>query len=292
MVKTNILELLTNLNAAGVRVNLLNNYDPATYTSKAGEDKQGVRFKQDTPYYKLPKYEISSAGNLNVSFVLKGKATDLTTGKSYDAINFKCISFVKNQQLFKKTLDICPEDAGIVHDLGYDIKDNVIDLTQYSLTDGIDVDWNDFADACVERYIYEALRERTHKTHDLTPRTTEEKRLLKEGFDTRTGVWSPIVTSALIRVRNNKTDYIGFGWVNGNKGIPRIKDILTNIENRVKLSDASKAIYELYQQGYEIQDANQKVNACKYNMLINKVAVPSKTFDVYRNGIKFEVRFK
>ena len=224
--------------------------------------------------------------------MLKGKATDLTTGKSYDAINFKCISFVKNQQLFKKTLDICPEDAGIVRDLGYDINDNVIDLTQYSLTDGIDVDWNDFADACVERYIYEALREHTHKTPDLTPRTPEEKRLLTEGFDTRTGVWSPIVTSTLIRVRNNTTDYIGFGWVNGNKFIPRIAVILTNIENRVKLSDASKTIYELYKQGYEIQDASQKVNACKYNMLINKVTVPSKTFEVYRNGIKFEVRFK
>jgi hypothetical protein len=292
MVKTNILELLTSLNAAGVRVNLLNNYDPATYTSKAGEDKQSVRFKQDTPYYKLPKYEISSAGNLNVSFVLKGKATDLTTGKSYDAINFKCISFVKNQQLFKKTLDICPEDAGIVRDLGYDIKDNIIDLTQYSLTDGIDVDWYDFADACVERYIYEALRERTHKTHDLTPRTLDEERLLKEGFDTRTGVWSPIVTGTLIRVKNVNTDYIGFGNVNGYKCIPRIADILTQIENRVKLSDASKAIYELYKQGYEIQDANQKVNACKYNMLINRVTVPSSTFYIFRNGIKFEVRFK
>lgn len=292
MVKTNILELLTNLNAAGVRVNLLNNYDPATYTSKAGEDKQGVRFKQDTPYYKLPKYEISSAGNLNVSFVLKGTATDLTTGKSYDAINFKCISFVKNQQLFKKTLDICPEDAEIVRDLGYDIKDNVIDLTQFSLTDGIDVDWNDFADACVERYIYEALRERAKKTPDLTPRTQEETRLLKEGYDTRTKVWSPIVTSTLIRVKNDKTDYIGFGRVNGNKGIPRIADIFTNIENHVKLSDASKAIYELYKQGYEIQDARQKVNACKYNMLINNVAVPSTKFEVYRNGIKFEVSFK
>ena len=135
MVKTNILELLTNLNAAGVRVNLLNNYDPATYTSKAGEDKQGVRFKQDTPYYKLPKYEISSAGNLNVSFVLKGEAVDLSTGKSYEAINFKCISFVKNQLLFKKTLDICPEDAGIVRDLGYDIKDNVIVLNEPNLVD-------------------------------------------------------------------------------------------------------------------------------------------------------------
>ena len=292
MVRTNILELLTDLNAAGVRVNLLNNYDPATYTSKAGEDKQGVRFKQDTPYYKLPKYEISSAGNLNVSFVLKGKATDLSTGKSYDAINFKCISFVKNQQLFKKTLDICPEDAGIVRDLGYDINDNVIDLTQYSLTDGIDVDWNDFADACVERYIYEALRERTHRTPDLTVRTPDEKRLLKEGFDTRSGVWSPIVTSTLLRVKNKGADYIGFGRINGCKGVPRIADILTNIENRVKLSNASKAIYELYKQGYVIEDANQKVNACKYNMLINKVPVPTRTFEVFRNGIKFEVSFK
>ena len=292
MVRTNILELLTDLNAAGVRVNLLNNYDPATYTSKAGEDKQGVRFKQDTPYYKLPKYEISSAGNLNVSFVLKGKATDLSTGKSYDAINFKCISFVKNQQLFKKTLDICPEDACIVRDLGYDINDNVIDLTQYSLTDGIDVDWNDFADACVERYIYEALRERTHRTPDLTVRTPDEKRLLKEGFDTRSGVWSPIVTSTLLRVKNKGADYIGFGRINGCKGVPRIADILTNIENRVKLSNASKAIYELYKQGYVIEDANQKVNACKYNMLINKVPVPTRTFEVFRNGIKFEVSFK
>lgn len=292
MVKTNILELLTNLNAAGVRVNLLNNYDPATHLIKADETQQCVRFNQDTPYYKLPKYEISSAGNLNVTFVLTGKATDLITGKSYDATNFKCISFVKNQQLFKKTLDICPEDVDIVRDLGYDVNDNVIDLTQFSLTDGIDVDWNDLADACVERYIYEALRERAHRTPDLTPRTPEEQRLLKEGYDTRSKIWSPIVLKAHKRVENKMTDYIGFGIVNGNKSIPHIADILTNVENRVKLSNAAKAVLELHEQGYEIQDARQKVNACKYNMLINKVTVPLTKFDVYRKGVKFEICFR
>lgn len=292
MVTPNILELLATLHAAGVRVNLLNNYDPATHTDKANESRQTVRFEQDKPYYKLPKYDVSSAGNLNINFTLKGKAVDIVHHKSYEAVNFKCISIVKNQQLFKDSLDICPEDADIVRELGFEVEDdNTIDLSKFSLTDGIDVSEYKFADALVERYIFEAFKDRTPKPKMdwSTPFSYEEKLLLENGYNARTKVWNPIITKVTNRVGNNKTDYIGYGYINGNKGIPYIANVL-KIEP-AKRTLTARRIFELWETGYRPEDVELKVNTYKYALLIKNHKMTTDRYPIKRNDIEFLVSF-
>lgn len=292
MVTPNILELLATLHAAGVRVNLLNNYDPATHTDKANESRQTVRFEQDKPYYKLPKYDVSSAGNLNINFTLKGKAVDIVHHKSYEAVNFKRISIVKNQQLFKPTLDICPEDADLVRELGFEVgDDNTIDLSKFSLTDGIDVSEYKFADALAERYIFEAFKDRTpqQKMDWSTPFSYEEKLLLENGYNARTKVWNPIITKVTNRVGNHKNDYIGYGYVNGNKGIPYIANVL-KIEPK-DMTLTARRVYDLWKTGYRPQDVELQVNTYKYALLIKNHKMSTNQYPIKRNDIEFLVSF-
>ena len=271
MVTPNILELLATLHAAGVRVNLLNNYDPATHTDKANESRQTVRFEQDKPYYKLPKYDHH---------------------KSYEAVNFKRISIVKNQQLFKPTLDICPEDADLVRELGFEVgDDNTIDLSKFSLTDGIDVSEYKFADALAERYIFEAFKDRTpqQKMDWSTPFSYEEKLLLENGYNARTKVWNPIITKVTNRVGNHKNDYIGYGYVNGNKGIPYIANVLKLEPKDMTLT--ARRIYDLWKTGYRPEDVELKVNTYKYALLIKNKKMTTNQYPIKRNDIEFLVSF-
>lgn len=291
MVKTNILNLLATLHNAGVRVNLLNNYDPATLTQKADEKKQRIRFEQDNPYYKIPQYEISSAGNLNISFVLKGQAHDLDTDKRYEAINFKCISIVKNKRLFKKTLDICPDDIEMVQELGFDVDNGVIDLTKFDLVDGLDdMSWDNLAKALVERYIYESFRTRSTKTKQ-EPFTKEEQFLLEGGYNPRTKVWAPIITSVVNVVKNRITDAIGYGIINDQKSIPRITDILERVEEKKKLSAQQQMLLEVYNSGYKAEDNSQIVNTIKYSLSMNNAAIPHAPYYVDIAGQNFKLKF-
>ena len=152
---TNILNLLAELHTAGVRVSLLDNYNPANLLEKADENQQTVRFRQTVQYYPIPEYTISSAANLNIKFALVGKAVDtLHEKKEYDAVQFKTVSIVKNGKIFKESLNICPDDIQKVRDMGYDVDNNgVIDLTKFDLEDGVDFDNAAFAKSVVEQYI-------------------------------------------------------------------------------------------------------------------------------------------
>ena len=157
----NLLSAIANLHAAGVRANLLDNYNPANVLEKADESQQTVRFKVTEPYYTIPYPEISSAGNLNIKFCLNGKAIDiLHDNTEYDAISWKTISLVKNKALFKQTLTICPDDIQRVNDLGYTVNGNELDLTQFDLVEGLYAyTGQEMAVATVKQMMYDCTRE-------------------------------------------------------------------------------------------------------------------------------------
>ena len=290
MITTNILTVLTMLNQAGVRVSLLNNYNPANVTEKADATQQTVRFTQTEQFYKLPEYEISSAANLNIKFALKGTATDLTTGKVYeDVVQFKTVSIVKNGELFKQSLDICPDDVQTVRDLGFDVtEDNKIDLTQFDLATGIDcVSDDDFAKAIVEQYVYDSFRQKAKKA-PAAERTEEEKRLIDNGFDPNTKVWRPIICGGYERVKNVNADTIT--WiVNNQKTTPRLDDIQKRIAEGKKLSEPQQKLYDLSKTGYQFEDHAQQINAIKYARIATKT-LPTFTKTITLNGVDFVVQ--
>jgi hypothetical protein len=288
---TNILNLLAELHTAGVRVSLLDNYNPANLLEKADENQQTVRFRQTVQFYPIPEYTISSAANLNIKFALVGKAVDtLHEKKEYDAVQFKTVSIVKNGKIFKESLNICPDDIQKVRDMGYDVDNNgVIDLTKFDLEDGVDFDNAAFAKSVVEQYIYDAMRTKATRGPKVEVELPAEKAyLIKNGYNPDTGVWQAIITSTEVRVKNTKTDCFR-AIVNGLKTTPSLKDAQNRVAEGKTLNAAAQAIYDLAQTGYNFSDHSLEVNTGKYVLIARGQQTLRIVEDVIINGVTFHV---
>ena len=280
----NILSAIANLHAAGVRANLLNNYNPANVLEKADETRQTVRFKVTEPYYTIPYPEISSAGNLNIKFCLKGKAIDiLHDNTEYDAINWKTISLVKNKKLFKESLTICPDDIQLVNDLGYTVNGNELDLTQFDLVDGLYAySGQEMAVATVKQMMYDCTRE-IKKRGPKVELTGMDKYFADNGF--KDGTWSPIITNAYERVKNTGSDELRC-IVDGVKCPHHIKDIIQKISESKKITALDVKIKQLSANIYE--DIKNEINTIKYCWMMLGIKHTGK-FNVNVDGVDFEV---
>lgn len=280
----NLLSAIANLHAAGVRANLIDNYNPANVLEKADESQQTVRFKVTEPYYTIPYPEISSAGNLNVKFCLKGKAIDiLHDNTEYDAISWKTISLVKNKTLFKQTLAICPDDIQLVNDLGYTVNGNILDLTQFDLVEGLYAyTGQEMAVATVKQMMYDCTRE-IKKRVPKVELTGMDEYLAKNGL--KDGTWSPIVTSSYERVKNTGTDSLRC-IVDGVKCPHHIKDILPKILASKKTTPLDEKIYKLSTNIYA--DIKCEINTIKYCWMMLGIKHTGK-FNVNVDGVDFEV---
>lgn len=280
----NLLSAIANLHAAGVRANLHDNYNPANVLEKADESQQTVRFKVTEPYYTIPYPEISSAGNLNVKFCLKGKAIDiLHDNTEYDAISWKTISLVKNKTLFKQTLTICPDDIQLVNDLGYTVNGNKLDLTQFDLVEGLYAyTGQEMAVAAVKQMMYDCTRE-IKKRVPKVELTGMDAYLVKNGL--KDGAWSPIITSSYERVKNAGTDSLRC-IVDGVKCPHHIKDILPKISASKKITPLDEKIYKLSSNIYA--DIKREINTIKYCWMMLGIKHTGK-YNVNIDGVDFEV---
>ena len=281
----NLLSAIANLHAAGVRANLLDNYKPANVLEKADESQQTVRFKVTEPYYTIPYPEISSAGNLNIKFCLKGKAIDiLHDNTEYDAISWKTISLVKNKSLCMQTLTICPDDIQLVNDLGYTVNGNELDLTQFDLVEGLYAyTGQEMAVAVVKQMMYDCTRE-IKKRVPKVELTGMDGYLAKNGL--KDGTWSPIITSSYERVKNTGTDSLRC-IVDGVKCPHHIKDILQKIsESKKILTSLDVKINKLSSNIYA--DIKCEINTIKYCWMMLGIKHTGK-FNVNVDGVDFEV---
>ena len=280
----NLLSAIANLNAAGVRANLLDNYTPANVLEKADESQQTVRFKVTEPYYTIPYPEISSAGNLNIKFCLKGKAIDiLHDNTEYDAISWKTISLVKNKTLFMQTLTICPDDIQRVNDLGYTVNGNELDLTQFDLVEGLYAySGQELAVATVKQMMYDCTRE-IKKRGPKVELTGMDEYLAKNGL--KNGTWSPIITNSYERVKNTGTDSLR-SIVDGVKCPHHIKDILPKISANKKITPLDVKINKLSANIYA--DIKSEINTIKYCWMMLGIKHTGK-FNVNVDGCNFEV---
>ena len=281
----NLLSAIANLHAAGVRANLLDNYKPATVLEKADESQQTVRFKVTEPFYTIPYPEISSAGNLNIKFCLKGKAIDiLHDNTEYDAISWKTISLVKNKTLFKQTLTICPDDIQLVNDLGYTVNGNELDLTQFDLVEGLHAyTGKEMAVAAVKQMMYDCTRE-INKRGPKDELTGMDKYLAENGL--KNGTWSPIITDSYERVKNTGTDSLRC-IVDGVKCPHHIKYILQTVSKSKKvITPLDTKIYKLCTNIYE--DIKSEINTIKYCWMMLDIKHIGK-YNVNVDGVDFEV---
>ena len=253
-------------------------------TEKADESQQTVRFKVTEPYYTIPYPEISSAGNLNVTFCQKGKAIDiLHDNTEYDAISWKTISLVKNKTLFMQKLTICSDDIQLVNDLGYTVNGNELDLTQFDLVEGLYAySGQEMAVATVKQMMYDCTRE-IKKRVPKVELTGIDKYLAENGL--KDGTWSPIITDSYERVKNTGTDSLRC-IVDGVKCPHHIKDILQKISNSKKITPLDVKINKLSANIYA--DIKSEINTIKYCWMMSGIKHTGK-FNVNVDGVDFEV---
>ena len=280
----NLLSAIANLHAAGVRANLNDNYNPANVLEKADESQQTVRFKVTEPYCAIPYPEISSAGNLNITFCQKGKAIDiLHDNTEYDAVRWKTISLVKNMALFMQTLTICPDDIQLVNDLGYTVIGKELDLTQFDLVEGLYAyTGQELAVATVKQMMYDCTRE-IKKRGPKVELTGMNEYLAKNGL--KDGTWSPIITNSYERVKNTGTDSLRC-IVDGVKCPHHIKDILPKISANKKITPLDVKIYKLSSNIYA--DIKSEINTIKYCWMMLGIK-HTGMFNVNVDGVDFEV---
>lgn len=280
----NLLSAIANLHAAGVRANLNDNYNPANVLEKADESQQTVRFKVTEPYCAIPYPEISSAGNLNITFCQKGKAIDiLHDNTEYDAVRWKTISLVKNMALFMQTLTICPDDIQLVNDLGYTVIGKELDLTQFDLVEGLYAyTGQELAVATVKQMMYDCTRE-IKKRGPKVELTGMDEYLAKNGL--KNGTWTPIITNSYERVKNSGTDSLRC-IVDGVKCPHHIKDILPKNSERKKITPLDVKIYKLCTNIYA--DSKSEINTIKYCWMMLGIKHTGK-FNVNVDGVDFEV---
>ena len=280
----NLLSAIANLHAAGVRANLNDNYNPANVLEKADESQQTVRFKVTEPYCAIPYPEISSAGNLNITFCQKGKAIDiLHDNTEYDAVRWKTISLVKNMALFMQTLTICPDDIQLVNDLGYTVIGKELDLTQFDLVEGLYAyTGQELAVATVKQMMYDCTRE-IKKRGPKVELTGMDEYLAKNGL--KDGTWSPIITNSYERVKNTGTDSLRC-IVDGVKCPHHIKDILPKNSERQKITPLDVKIYKLCTNIYA--DIKSEINTIKYCWMMLGIK-HTGMFNVNVDGVDFEV---
>lgn len=283
----NITHLFALLHANNVRANLLNNYNPANITEKADSNRQKIIFKLTEQYYPIPMYEISSAANLNLSFVLKGTAVDIEHNVEYpDSVQFKCVSIVKNCKLFKETLDICPDDIIKLDDLGIDHDNGVIDLTKYTIALTVDNEDDDsFANAIVQQYLYDVFRHKA-KRQPAAPLSENAQWLMQNGYNEAAKVWFPIIITRELRVSNTHCDTLK--WVIENrKGTPSYDAIKEKLAAGKKLTDLELKIARI---AGKINTTNHapELNSIKY-ALYSKNAAHAFEKDVTVAGETFHV---
>ena len=280
----NLLSAIANLHAAGVRANLNDNYNPANVLEKADESQQTVRFKVTEPYCAIPYPEISSAGNLNITFCQKGKAIDiLHDNTEYDAVRWKTISLVKNMALFMQTLTICPDDIQLVNDLGYTVIGKELDLTQFDLVEGLYAyTGQEMAVATVKQMMYDCTRE-IKKRGPKVELTGMDEYLAKNGL--KDGTWTPIITNSYERVKNTGTDSLRC-IVDGVKCPHHIKDILPKHSESKKITPLDVKINKLSSNIYA--DIKSEINTIKYCWMMLGIK-HTGTFNVNVDGCNFEV---
>lgn len=195
-----ICDALDSLHLNGIEVNLLTGYKPATIVEKA---ETPLYFKPSEQYYKMPAYQITTAGNLNATFAMNGTCVDTAHDTEMDAVSFKSVSFVKNGKLFKDRLYINSADTAKVSDLGITVVDDYIPMDQFALVKDIDVPTaGDIAYLSVHEWVRKCLAGKAPKKAPVELSETEQW-LKENGF--YNGVYAAPIKKATNVVANDGT---------------------------------------------------------------------------------------
>ena len=126
-----IIEVLTAIKEAGIKVSPFTNYDKVTEAEYADN---GVSFKPNETEWPIHNISITSAGNLNISFEQEGVLTE-PDGTTHNCKQYRQICIVRDGELYQQFLQVTKDKTEQARLTTVKIKNNIINLGDYPLTD-------------------------------------------------------------------------------------------------------------------------------------------------------------
>ena len=126
-----IIEVLKAIKEAGIKVSPFTNYDKVTEAEYADN---GVSFRPNEKEWPIHGISITSSGNLNISFEQEGVLTE-PDGATHNCKQYRQICIVRDGELYQQFLQVTKDKAEQARLATVKIKNNIVNLGDYPLTD-------------------------------------------------------------------------------------------------------------------------------------------------------------
>ena len=170
-----LFEALTAIKNSGIKVSPFTNYDKVSETQYADD---GLKFKANDTEWPIHAINYTKDGNLNISFEQPGILTE-PDGTTHECKQIRQIAIVRNGELYQQFLQVTKDKAEQARLTAVSIKNNIINLGDFQLTDKTSVTADEIFSEKVVDFVGSL-----HKT-STTPfpkMTAEEYRLYQLGL--------------------------------------------------------------------------------------------------------------
>lgn len=185
----NLIQVLTIIKEAGIKVSPFTNYDKVTEAEYA---ENGISFKCHEAEWPIHAINFTGSGNLNISFEQAGVMTE-PDGTAHECKQYRQIAVVRDGELYQQFLQLTKdkaEQARLV-EAGVKVKNNIVNLGEYPLTDKTTVDVDEIFSEKVKDFVGSLHKVSVNKFPKMTP---DEYRLYLLGLSPD-GVYSKKATA-------------------------------------------------------------------------------------------------
>lgn len=169
----NIFEALKKIQDSHIAIRPFNNYEASNLVV---HHDTGVNFKSNADEWPINKVEFSGQGNLNIKVLIPGQL-HVTDSKIYACSEIRSVTIVKNGELKLQYLQLSKnkEDQSRLVAAGIKIKNNIVDLGQFALTERASLAISEIGEVAVNDFLRK-LYASPKPANDHEP--TEEEKLL------------------------------------------------------------------------------------------------------------------
>lgn len=193
----NIYKALNTLKSLNITCKPFDNYDASNLVERKDN---GCYFKSNENEWPVDTVKYASTGNLNMMFKIPG-VLHINNSLKQDCSEVRNVTVVKNGELKIQFLQLTKDksEQQKLIDLGMKIKNNILDLSQFKLTDAIDVDLQELVNAVVSDVVAKC---KNYKPRPKIELTAEQK--LFAQFGLKNGIYTAPVKTQTVVEHNDK----------------------------------------------------------------------------------------
>lgn len=230
-----IFEVLNKIKETGICVRPFTNYDASNNTER---HETGAHFKSTDNEWPVSKVEFTKAGNLNLKFFIDGHLK-VNENQSYPCKEIRNISIVQNGELKLQYLQVTKDkdQQDRLRAQGIEVKNNIVDLSKYKLTDHENIRLDDM----VKTIVHNKLKELKTVKSPKPTRVKSQQELILETLGLKDGYYTAPVKKITTVIPNSQcTIKIDKLSTNSTKLAKQLKEL--NIQ--VEPVDLNRMIYD------------------------------------------------